>query len=87
VDGEKPPVGATACYCYGSAAGQTQLIAAGLTMQLFLFGMRSARYAYTSKLCPTAIGATGTGLASDGTNWVVSGVLHCRHRTSACGSR
>ncbi len=56
--------GAVACYAYGSAADQTQLIAAGLCMQFFLFGMWSALYAYTPELYPTRIRATGTGFAS-----------------------
>ncbi len=56
--------GAAACYVYGSAADQTQLIVAGLCMQFFLFGMWSALYAYTPELYPTRIRATGTGFAS-----------------------
>lgn len=56
--------GATACYFYGHAADQTQLIVAGLCMQFFLFGMWSALYAYTPELYPTAVRATGTGFAS-----------------------
>lgn len=56
--------GATACYFYGNAADQTQLIVAGLCMQFFLFGMWSALYAYTPELYPTAVRATGTGFAS-----------------------
>ncbi|MFB9262461.1 MFS transporter [Bradyrhizobium erythrophlei] len=56
--------GATACYFYGSAADQTQLIIAGLCMQFFLFGMWSALYAYTPELYPTHVRATGTGFAS-----------------------
>jgi putative MFS transporter len=56
--------GATACYFYGGATDQTQLIVAGLCMQFFLFGMWSALYAYTPELYPTAVRATGTGFAS-----------------------
>jgi MFS transporter, putative metabolite:H+ symporter len=56
--------GAAACYFYGSATDQTQLIVAGLCMQFFLFGMWSALYAYTPELYPTRIRATGTGFAS-----------------------
>jgi len=56
--------GATACYFYGNAADQTQLIVAGLCMQFFLFGMWSALYAYAPELYPTAVRATGTGFAS-----------------------
>lgn len=56
--------GAVACYAYGSAADQTQLVIAGLCMQFFLFGMWSALYAYTPELYPTRIRATGTGFAS-----------------------
>jgi len=56
--------GALACYAYGSAADQTQLVIAGLCMQFFLFGMWSALYAYTPELYPTRIRATGTGFAS-----------------------
>jgi putative MFS transporter len=56
--------GAIACYFYGNAADQTQLIVAGLCMQFFLFGMWSALYAYTPELYPTAVRATGTGFAS-----------------------
>jgi MFS transporter, putative metabolite:H+ symporter len=56
--------GAVACYFYGGATDQTQLIVAGLCMQFFLFGMWSALYAYTPELYPTAVRATGTGFAS-----------------------
>jgi putative MFS transporter len=56
--------GAVACYFYGGASDQTQLIIAGLCMQFFLFGMWSALYAYTPELYPTAVRATGTGFAS-----------------------
>jgi MFS transporter, putative metabolite:H+ symporter len=56
--------GAAACYFYGGASEQTQLIVAGLCMQFFLFGMWSALYAYTPELYPTGVRATGTGFAS-----------------------
>jgi len=56
--------GAIACYFYGGASDQTQLIIFGLCMQFFLFGMWSALYAYTPELYPTAVRATGTGFAS-----------------------
>ncbi len=56
--------GAIACYFYGGATDQTQLIVFGLCMQFFLFGMWSALYAYTPELYPTAVRATGTGFAS-----------------------
>ncbi|WP_244549086.1 MFS transporter [Bradyrhizobium canariense] len=55
---------AIACYFYGAAADQTQLIVAGLCMQFCAFGMWSALYAYTPELYPTQIRATGTGFAS-----------------------
>jgi MFS transporter, putative metabolite:H+ symporter len=56
--------GAVACFFYGGATDQSQLIIAGLCMQFFLFGMWSALYAYTPELYPTGVRATGTGLAS-----------------------
>jgi putative MFS transporter len=56
--------GAVACYFYGGASDQAQLIIFGLCMQFFLFGMWSALYAYTPELYPTAVRATGTGFAS-----------------------
>jgi MFS transporter, putative metabolite:H+ symporter len=56
--------GAVACFYYGGAADQTQLIVAGLCLQFFLFGMWSVLYAYTPELYPTAVRATGTGFAS-----------------------
>ncbi|WP_407174826.1 MFS transporter [Bradyrhizobium sp. STM 3562] len=55
---------AIACYFYGAAADQVQLIVAGLCMQFCSFGMWSALYAYTPELYPTHIRATGTGFAS-----------------------
>jgi putative MFS transporter len=55
---------AIACYFYGAASDQTQLIVAGLCMQFCTFGMWSALYAYTPELYPTQVRATGTGFAS-----------------------
>jgi MFS transporter, putative metabolite:H+ symporter len=55
---------AIACYFYGGAANQTQLIVAGLCMQFCTFGMWSALYTYTPELYPTPVRATGTGFAS-----------------------
>ncbi|WP_287496144.1 MFS transporter [Pandoraea sp. CB10b_02] len=59
---------AVAAYLYGQAAGTRapieQLIAAGLMMQFFLFGMWSVLYAYTPELYPTRTRATGSGFAS-----------------------
>jgi MFS transporter, putative metabolite:H+ symporter len=56
--------GAAACYFYGTAKDQTFLIASGLAMQFFLFGMWSVLYAYTPELYPTRARATGAGCAS-----------------------
>ncbi|PLQ00395.1 MFS transporter [Cupriavidus pauculus] len=59
---------AIAAYAYGQAAVHKvpveQLIAAGLCMQFFLFGMWSVLYAYTPELYPTRSRATGSGFAS-----------------------
>lgn len=59
---------AVSAYLYGQAAGTRapieQLIAAGLMMQFFLFGMWSVLYAYTPELYPTRTRATGSGFAS-----------------------
>lgn len=59
---------AAAAYLYGQAAvlrlPVEQLIAAGLCMQFFLFGMWSVLYAYTPELYPTRSRATGSGFAS-----------------------
>ncbi len=52
------------CYFYGTASSFTQLIACGLAMQFFLFGMWSVLYAYTPELYPTRARATGAGCAS-----------------------
>jgi putative MFS transporter len=49
---------------HGHAGSLTQLIAFGLGMQFFLFGMWSALYAYTPELYPTRARATGAGCAS-----------------------
>ncbi|WP_422650922.1 MFS transporter [Cupriavidus sp. H18C1] len=59
---------AASAYLYGQAAvlklPVEQLIAAGLCMQFFLFGMWSVLYAYTPELYPTRSRATGSGFAS-----------------------
>jgi len=55
---------ATACYFYGTASSQAQLVVFGLCMQFCLFGMWSVLYAYTPELYPTRIRATGSGFAS-----------------------
>jgi len=55
---------AAACYSYGTASSQTQLVVFGLCMQFCLFGMWSVLYAYTPELYPTRIRATGAGFAS-----------------------
>lgn len=55
---------AAAAYFYGNAANTQQLIAFGLVMQFFLFGMWSVLYAYTPELYPTRSRATGAGCAS-----------------------
>ncbi|WP_369871203.1 MFS transporter [Herbaspirillum sp. 3R-3a1] len=62
-------LGSASCaYIYGQTASVqapvAQLIAAGLSMQFFFFGMWSVLYAYTPELFPTQIRATGAGLAS-----------------------
>ncbi len=51
-------------FLYGNAPNLTCLIAFGLCMQFFLFGMWSALYAYTPELYPTRARATGAGFAS-----------------------
>ena len=57
--------GAVACYFYGGATVQSQLIVAGLCMQFFLFGMWSALYAYTPELYRRRCGQPArTGFAS-----------------------
>ncbi|WP_342051441.1 MULTISPECIES: MFS transporter [unclassified Cupriavidus] len=59
---------ALAAFAYGQAAVNKvpveQLIAAGLCMQFFMFGMWSVLYAYTPELYPTRSRATGSGFAS-----------------------
>ena len=59
---------ASAAFVYGQAAtsqvSAAQLIAAGLCMQFFMFGMWSVLYAYTPELYPTRSRATGAGFAS-----------------------
>jgi len=59
---------AAAAFLYGQAAvhrvAVEQVIAAGLCMQFFLFGMWSVLYAYTPELYPTRSRATGSGFAS-----------------------
>lgn len=59
---------AISAFFYGSTAAnvgsQTQLIAFGLSMQFFMFGMWSVLYAYTPELYPTRARATGAGFAS-----------------------
>lgn len=59
---------AVSAYLYGNTAAsmgdQTQLIAFGLSMQFFMFGMWSVLYAYTPELYPTRARATGSGFAS-----------------------
>jgi MFS transporter, putative metabolite:H+ symporter len=55
---------AVAAYLYGHSPSLTMLIAFGLAMQFFLFGMWSVLYAYTPELFPTRARATGAGCAS-----------------------
>jgi putative MFS transporter len=72
--GRKPTLilmllGSAVCaYLYGNTAAQVgsqgQLIAYGLCMQFFMFGMWSVLYAYTPELYPTRSRATGSGFAS-----------------------
>ncbi len=58
----------TFAYFYGQAASahvpEAQLIATGMCMQFFMFGMWSVLYAYTPELYPTRTRATGSGFAS-----------------------
>jgi putative MFS transporter len=56
--------GGISAYLYGNAPNQTLMIAFGLMMQFFMFGMWSAIYAYTPELFPTSVRATAAGLAS-----------------------
>jgi putative MFS transporter len=55
---------AVSAWFYGTAATQTELIAWGLALQFFQFGMWSVLYAYTPELYPTRSRATGAGCAS-----------------------
>lgn len=55
---------AISAYAYGNAPSFALLIAFGLVMQFFMFGMWSALYAYTPELYPTRARATGAGCAS-----------------------
>ena len=55
---------AVAAYLYGHSPNFNWLIAFGLMMQFFLFGMWSVLYAYTPELYPTRARATGAGCAS-----------------------
>jgi MFS transporter, putative metabolite:H+ symporter len=55
---------AGAAYLYGHAPSFGWLVAFGLVMQFFLFGMWSVLYAYTPELYPTRARATGAGCAS-----------------------
>ncbi len=55
---------AVAAYLYGHAPSPGWLVAFGLLMQFFLFGMWSVLYAYTPELYPTRARATGAGCAS-----------------------
>ena len=55
---------AAAATLYGNAPSFAWLIAFGLLMQFFLFGMWSVLYAYTPELYPTRARATGAGCAS-----------------------
>jgi len=59
---------AALAFLYGNTAAnagdQTQLVAFGLGMQFFMFGMWSVLYAYTPELYPTRCRATGGGFAS-----------------------
>lgn len=58
-------IGSAICaYLYGNSPDVASLIAFGLLMQFFLFGMWSALYAYTPELYPTRTRATGAGFAS-----------------------
>nr|WP_294867703.1 MFS transporter [uncultured Pseudogulbenkiania sp.] len=60
--------GATMIYVYGQMAqgsgNETALIASGLVMQFFLFGMWAVLYTYTPELYGTHARATGSGCAS-----------------------
>lgn len=68
--GRKPVMVATligsaaAAYFYGTASSALLIVACGLVMQFFMFGMWSVLYAYTPELYPTHARATGAGFAS-----------------------
>ena len=55
---------AVAAFLYGNAPNFASLIAFGLMMQFFMFGMWSVLYAYTPELYSTGARATGAGCAS-----------------------
>lgn len=55
---------AVSCLMYGRAPSLTMVIAWGLCMQFFMFGMWCLMYAYTPELYPTRLRATGAGFAS-----------------------
>jgi len=55
---------AITAYFYGSTVAFSAMIAWGLAMQFFLFGVWSCLYAYTPELYPTRARATGCGFAS-----------------------
>ncbi len=55
---------AISAYLYGTAPSFPAMIAFGLVMQFFMFGMWSVLYAYTPELYPTHARATGAGFAS-----------------------
>jgi putative MFS transporter len=59
--------GALMAYLYGKSAmngHENALIATGLCMQFFLFGMWAVLYTYTPELYSTGVRATGSGFAS-----------------------
>ena len=59
--------GALMAYLYGKSAmsgHENALIASGLCMQFFLFGMWAVLYTYTPELYSTGVRATGSGFAS-----------------------
>jgi putative MFS transporter len=59
--------GALMAYLYGKSAmsgHENALIASGLCMQFFLFGMWAVLYTYTPELYATGVRATGSGFAS-----------------------
>jgi putative MFS transporter len=60
--------GGVMAFLYGQSAvfggNVSLLIASGLLMQFFLFGMWAVLYTYTPELYPTSARATGSGFAS-----------------------